>query len=81
MSKCPFCNSENIDILITDYIHKRLKDRKPYHTNNLIVTPDPYNSADYAYDKILCKNCGQITKSLHSDSLLAYNKDHNNFFN
>lgn len=81
MNLCPFCNNKNIDILRTDYIHKRLKDRTPYRSGNLLVAPDPYNSADYAYDEILCRNCGQISKSLHSDSLAAYNKEHYNFNN
>lgn len=81
MNTCPFCKSKDIDILITKYIHKRLEDHKPYHSGNLIITPDPYNSADYAYDEILCRNCGQISKSLHSDSLVAYNNDHNRFIN
>ena len=79
LNLCPFCNNKNIIILRIDYIHKCLKDCTPFRSGNLLVTPGPYNSVDYAYNEFLCRNYGQISKSLHPDSLATYNKEHDNF--
>ena len=75
---CPFCRSNNTDIIETtsSFIHKKVeKPEQPISTGMVRVTHYGNNGKDYNISRILCLDCGQISNSLPKETLKQYNDD------
>ena len=75
--ECPFCHSTNTEILETfrDLIHRKVEMPQKKYTGMVKVTHYGNDGKDYYIRKLLCLDCGQISKSLPKETLQQYNED------